>query len=154
MSVEIERKFLVTNSKWQAPKIQSFKIKQGYLSTDPARSIRVRIKNQLAFLTIKGATKGISRQEFEYPIPLHEAEKLLLLCTACLIEKTRFIVPADGKTWEIDVFSGANKGLVLAELELKHTNEAFTKPNWLGKEVSDDERYYNLALAQKPYKSW
>ncbi len=154
MSVEIERKFLVTNSSWQPTATQKHRIIQGYLSTDPARSVRVRIKDQLAFLTIKGATQGISRQEFEYSIPLNEAESILALCAVSHIEKTRFIVPAHGKTWEIDVFTGANTGLILAELELNHPNESFTKPKWVGKEVTEDKRYYNLALAHNPYSNW
>lgn len=154
MPVEIERKFLVCSSDWRDRVVHSFQLAQAYLSTDPARTIRVRIKNTEAYLTIKGKGTDISRPEFEYKIPLAEAQELLLLCESKPIQKTRYEVQFAGKTWEIDVFEGENEGLVIAEVELESEDEHVELPPWIGAEVSQDKRYFNAYLSQHPFKSW
>lgn len=155
MKAEIERKFLV-NEKWHAvaSKANGIYIAQGYLNSDISRTVRVRIKGEQGYLTIKGKNNGISRQEFEYPIPLADAKELLKLCPAPIIEKTRYILPLDNLKWEIDVFHGANDGLIIAEIELPTEDYSFNKPNWIEKEVSDDPRYYNSSLAKTPFSCW
>ena len=154
MPVEIERKFLVKNEKWKNSVKRRFSIKQGYLSLDPERVVRIRLKDQKGFLTIKGRSEGITRVEFEYKIPLEEAKQMLLLCKQPMIEKVRHEIFYKGKLWELDEFEGANKGLVLAEIELNNENDFFLLPNWVGVEVSKDPSYYNLALATHPYTKW
>ncbi len=154
MGVEIERKFLITNNDWKPLVINSFSIKQGYLSLAPERTVRVRTKNNKAYLTIKGKNKGITRAEFEYEIPIIEAEQLLLLCEGTIIEKVRHEVVYEHKIWEIDVFKGDNQGLIIAELELINEEETFKIPDWLGKEVSTEAKYYNSSLATLPYAKW
>lgn len=155
MKAEIERKFLV-NEKWHAvaSKANGIYIAQGYLNSDISRTVRVRIKGEQGYLTIKGKNNGISRQEFEYPIPLADAKELLKLCPAPIIEKTRYILPLDNLKWEIDVFHGANDGLIIAEIELPTEDYPFNKPKWIEKEVSDDPRYYNSSLAKTPFSCW
>lgn len=155
MAAEIERKFLV-NEKWHAveKKSQGIYIAQGYLNSDISRTVRVRIKGGQGYLTIKGETCGISRQEFEYPIPLADARKLLKLCPAPIVEKTRYIIPIDNLKWEVDVFHGANDGLIVAEIELPTENYPFNKPVWAAEEVSSDPRYYNSSLAKTPFSCW
>jgi len=156
MADEIERKFLVEQPDWQsdADVVDAVDIDQGYLCADKARSVRVRLSDSRAKLTVKGPTKGITRQEFEYDVPVDEARALLDLCGGLRVAKRRYNVRYAGKDWEVDVFSGANEGLIVAEIELEHAGEAFEKPPWLGKEVSEDTRYYNSNLAQAPFHKW
>lgn len=155
MATEIEHKFTVVNDTWKENvKSQSY-YKQGYLSSDKSCSIRVRISGDKAYLNIKSATLGVQRREYEYAIPTDDAEEMLeQLCEGPLIEKTRYFVDYAGKTWEVDVFEGDNKGLVVAEIELGHPDEPFEVPNWAGEDVSDDPRYYNVCLVKHPYKDW
>jgi len=153
MANEIERKFRVDPS-WK-PADAGTRYEQGYLSSQPERVVRVRVDGTHAKLTIKGTTTGVTRAEFEYEIPLDDATAMLRdLCEKPLITKRRYIVMHDGKKWEVDVFGGDNAGLVVAELELSSEAEAFTRPPWLGEEVSDDPRYYNSNLVKTPYKTW
>ncbi|WP_297568858.1 CYTH domain-containing protein [uncultured Anaerovibrio sp.] len=154
MGVEIERKFLIDKKRWQ-PGASGLDIRQGYLVTEAHRTVRVRTKGNKGFLTIKGATSGISRMELEYEIPLSDAELLLdNLCLKPLIEKKRYIEQYGNHVWEIDVFYGDNEGLVVAEVELSSADEQFALPEWIGKEVSGDKRYYNACLVKHPYKEW
>lgn len=155
MGTEIERKFLVNRTAWHPDPARGTRYRQGYLSSEPGSTVRVRIAGDRGFLTIKGATRGIERDEFEYPIPLADAEQLLdHLCPHPLIEKTRYRVPSDGLTWEVDVFEGENTGLIVAEIELPTSESSFTRPPWIGREVSDDPRYFNAALSRHPYSRW
>jgi len=155
MAIEIERKFLVVGDGWRDQVEDEIRLVQGYLTADARTTVRVRIRGETAYLTIKGATQGISRLEFEYPIPVADAETLLHeLAVSPLIEKIRYRVRHGGHLWELDVFAGANAGLVLAELELEAVDEVFARPDWLGAEVSDDPRYFNVNLAQWPYSDW
>ena len=151
MATEIERKFLVDG---EIPAGDDTHIIQAYLSLDPQRNVRVRIENDAATLTIKGKTVGISRAEFEYTIPLDDAKELLKLAAGSAIEKVRRRVPSGDHTWEIDTFHGANQGLIVAEIELNSESEEFTRPSWLGEEVSSDPRYLNSQLCQRPFNSW
>lgn len=156
MGFEIERKYLVDKAEL-ADIISNEKgasIVQGYLNLDPERSVRVRLKNQQGFITIKGKTQGIKRVEFEYEIPFSEGEELLKLSTHTPIIKTRYEILYKTFIWEVDVFEGKNSGLVIAEIELPDENTRFDLPHWIQKEVSDDIRYYNLALYQDPFCSW
>lgn len=155
MAVEIERKFLVHHELWNAldKPIPNF-LKQGYISTDPNKTLRVRATNDKGFITIKGKTHGMSRLEFEYEIPKHEALALLENFTEQNIEKYRYLITHQDKTWEVDVFKGANEGLIVAEIELKSETEMFDKPTWVHTEVTDDPRYYNSRLSIEPYLSW
>lgn len=154
MSVEIERKFLVVGDAWRALGTPTL-IRQGYLSSHPDRVVRVRIEGERGSLTIKGRTQGITRGEWEYEIPLDEADALLNnLCERPLIEKTRTRIDSDGLTWEVDDFLGDNAGLVVAEIELQSETQTFRRPAWLGQEVSDDARYFNANLLRHPYKMW
>ena len=154
MGVEIERKFLVTGEAWRSLGIPSL-MRQGYLSLDPERTVRVRIEGDQAFLTIKGKSQGATRGEWEYPIPVAEAAELLdTLCQQPLVEKIRHRIPGGPHTWEVDEFLGANAGLVVAEIELGSENETFEKPEWLGPEVTDDSRYFNSNLIRHPYSAW
>jgi adenylate cyclase len=160
MAIEIERKFLVTGDGWRAAADAGTPLRQGYLSRvtgeGAARSsVRVRTDGERAYLNIKSATLGIRRQEYEYPLPLADAEAMLVeLCIGAVVEKTRYHVPVGAHVWEVDVFAGANAGLVVAEIELDDEAEAFQHPAWLGAEVSDDPRYYNVCLAERPYRDW
>lgn len=155
MAIEIERKFQVVGDDWRDQVEDETRLVQGYLSESARTTVRVRIRGETAWLTLKGATQGISRLEFEYPIPVTDAETLLReLAVSPLIEKTRYRVRHAGHLWELDVFAGANTGLVLAELELRTVDEAFERPDWLGDEVSDDPRYFNVNLARHPYRDW
>ena len=153
---EIERKFLVAGD-FKKYAVKSYKIAQGYLSTVPERTVRIRIRDNQGFITIKGISNasGTTRFEWEKEIPLNEAENLLLLCEPTIIEKIRHIVPAnDNLYFEVDEFLGENYGLIIAEIELPHENTAFTKPSWLGKEVTGQLKYYNAMLAKKPFREW
>lgn len=153
MAQEIERKFLVDVARWR-PAGAGVAFRQGYLSSHPERTVRVRREGDGAKLTIKGLTSGVSRLELEYAIPAADAEQLLALCERPLIEKVRHTEQHEGKTWEIDVFGGENEGLVVAELELGSEDEPFTRPPWAIREVSDDPRYYNASLVRAPYRTW
>jgi adenylate cyclase len=154
--IEIERKFLVTSDVFKKEAFTQNRIKQGYLSSVPERTVRVRIKGNKGFLTIKGISNdsGLSRFEWEKEIPVEEAEKLLLLCEAGVIDKTRFEVKTSKHIVEIDEFYGDNEGLIMAEIELESETESFEKPIWLGEEVTNDKRYYNSYLSNNPFKSW
>ena len=154
--VEIERKFLVTNRDFISESSENFRIVQGYLNSNPERTVRVRLKGDKGFLTItgKGNDSGMSRFEWEKEIAVSEAEALLSLCEKGAIDKIRYEVPVGNHTYEVDVFAGENEGLIVAEIELQSENESFEKPNWLGKEVTSDERYYNAYLSNNPFKSW
>lgn len=155
MGIEIERKFLVTNDSWRETASPGIPIKQGYLIGGKDASVRVRLEGSKANLNIKSATLGVKRQEFEYPIPVADAEVLLAtLCHRPIIEKVRYLVSYADKQWEVDVFEGDNAGLVIAELELQDEAEDYASPPWLGEEVSHDPRYYNTCLSQHPYKEW
>ncbi len=152
---EIERKFLLANDDWRAQVDAGVVMRQGYLAATEKSSVRVRIAGEQANLNIKSATLGITRQEYEYPIPLADANELLdTLANGPLIEKTRYHVRHGSHTWEIDVFAGDNQGLVVAEIELSAEDEVFERPAWLGDEVSDDPRYYNVCLVKHPFKNW
>jgi adenylate cyclase len=151
--IEIERKFLVDSEKWH-PTGKGIKMKQGYLSIDPERTVRVRLAGKYSFLTIKGKLTGFSRTEMEYEIPLADAEILIDLCLDFPVEKTRYVENIDGFDWEIDVFEGKNKGLIIAEIELDNENQKFNFPEWIVKEVSNDLRYFNSALSKNPYSAW
>jgi adenylate cyclase len=154
--IEIERKFLVTSDTFKAEAYAQNRIKQGYFSSVPERTVRVRIKGSKGFLTIKGISSqsGLSRFEWEKEIPVDEAENLLLLCEAGVIDKTRFEVKSGNHIIEIDEFYGENQGLIMAEIELQSETEIFTKPIWLGKEVTNDKKYYNSYLSKNPFEKW
>ncbi len=154
--IEIERKFLVNSTDFIKESFSNHEISQGYLSTNPERTVRVRIKGNEGYLTIKGAGNktGMSRFEWEKQIDVDEAKQLLLLCEKGVISKIRYNVKIGSHTFEVDVFYGENHGLIIAEVELESENEFFEKPVWLGKEVTNDERYYNAYLGKKPFLSW
>jgi CYTH domain-containing protein len=154
MAREIERKFLVTGTAWKDGASGTL-LRQGYLSTIKERTVRVRTEDHRAMLTIKGLTVGVSRLEFEYEIPLADAVHMLdALCERPLVEKTRYRIPVNGHTWEIDEFHGENEGLVVAEIELASADDTFDRPDWLGQEVSNDPRYFNANLIREPYQRW
>jgi adenylate cyclase len=153
MGIEIERKFLVEGDAWRVGASPS-RIVQGFLSRDPERIVRVRLRDGEAFLTIKGKGSGLARVEVEVAIPAEEARQLLPLCLPPLIEKTRHLVTWAGHLWEIDEFYGDNAGLVVAEVELAAEDEIFERPPWLGQEVSEDFRYSNAALSERPWRDW
>lgn len=152
MPLEIERKFLVSGEGWRLNKGSRYS--QGYLNQDKERTVRVRLTDKQAFLCVKGITKGVSRKEFEYGIPTDDAEQLLKICEGQIIEKIRHIVIHKGLKWEIDEFLGENSGLVIAEVELNSEDQIFDKPEWLGREVTGDPRYFNSNLAANPFSKW
>lgn len=154
MGSEIERKFLVSSDGWRTQTARSGVLRQGYLATGASATVRVRIEGDNARLTIKGPTQGIHRAEFEYAIPRTDAEAMMALCQSGRIEKTRHRVPLGGKVWEIDEFSGENEGLVVAEVELASANDAVDLPPWVGREVSEDPRFFNANLSQRPFRTW
>ena len=155
MATEIERKFLVRNDDWRTDAPDGVAMRQGYLAGNDQCSIRVRISGDQAHLNIKSATLGVTRTEYEYSIPVNEADEMLNnLCAGPLIEKVRHHVKHGQHVWDIDVFEGDNRDLVVAEIELKDKDEPFDRPAWLGEEVSDDPRYYNVCLVSNPYKNW
>jgi len=155
MAQEIEHKFLLANNGWREHVSHSVIYKQGYLSSQPTSSIRVRISDKQAWLNIKSATIGTQRSEYEYEIPLSDAHEILdLLCLKPVIEKTRHFVTHEKHLWEIDEFDGENAGLIVAEIELDALDEIFAKPDWVGAEVTQDVRYYNNNLAKNPYSAW
>ena len=153
---EIERKFLVLSEDFIREAQCQNRIVQGYLNSDPERTVRIRIKGTQGYITIKGKSNstGTSRLEWEKDIPVSEAEMLLPLCEKGTIDKIRYEIPAGSHTYEVDVFLGENKGLIIAEIELSEENEAFPKPSWLGPEVTQDERYYNAYLSNHPFTTW
>ena len=153
MPQEIERKFLVKGDAWRTG--AGTRIRQGYLRNQIEGVVRVRTIGERAYLTIKGNTTGITRLEFEYQIPVEEADQILdELCIKPLIEKIRYVITAGGFKWEIDEFLGENSGLIVAEIELEDENQIFPKPDWLGSEVSSDFRYQNSSLVKNPYRKW
>ena len=153
MGIEIERKFLIKSDAWKALASKGKICRQGYMVSDPKRTVRVRVMDDTGYLTVKGAAEGFSRMEFEYEIDKSDAEYMLLLCDR-LVEKTRHVVKHDGLIWEVDVFEGANAGLVMAEVELHSEEQEIELPDWAGVEVTDDPRYYNAYLATHPFQSW
>lgn len=153
MSIEIERKFTLKEGFIPYGEEQ-IRIIQGYLSSGANATIRVRLANEKAYLTVKGKTVGIARPEFEYEIPMNDAEQLLKLAEDALVEKIRHIYRYEGKKWEVDVFAGANEGLMLAECELLSADEEIALPHWIATEVSADPRYHNSYLAKNPYNTW
>lgn len=159
MGVEIERKFLLKSDEWKAHVTETHFIKQSYLQsgleTSQKSSVRIRISNKQANINVKSAELSAVRQEYEYDIPLHDAEQMMsTLCDNVIIEKTRFYIPYGSHLWEVDVFSGENTGLQMAEIELMSLDEDFEKPDWIGSEVTNDKRYYNNYLLRKPYRMW
>ncbi len=155
MHIETERKFLVKDLSFKDLAIRSYEIRQGYVAHDGGNTVRVRIRDKQGFLTIKGPSlNGISRYEWEREIPLEDARELFLLCRDGSIEKTRYIVPDGEKFFEVDVFYGENEGLVMAEIELERPDEPFERPDWLGREVTGDRRFYNSHLLRNPFKLW
>jgi adenylate cyclase len=153
MPKEIERKFLLRDESWKDGSAGCHYV-QGYLSLDPARTVRIRKAGLSAFLTIKGISQGTTRLEFEYPIPLPDAEALLAMSVSPLVEKVRYTIEYHGKRWEVDEFFGDNEGLILAEIELSREDEPFDAPPWVGREVSQDRRYYNASLSAHPFRNW
>jgi CYTH domain-containing protein len=154
MGQEIERKFLVNGDAWRSLG-KATRYRQGYLSTVKERTVRVRTVADKAYLTIKGVSRGITRVEFEYEIPGEDAAALLAgLCERPLIEKDRYKIPYGGHIWEVDEFFGDNDGLILAEVEVKSADQVVEKPEWVGREVSDDPRYFNANLIANPYRNW
>lgn len=153
MATEIERKFLVDTSKWR-PTVGGTRLVQAYLSIDPQPTVRIRIAGEKAFITVKGRSKTISRPEFEYEIPVEDAQEMLKMAISNPVEKIRYEMMHEGFLWEVDVFSGKNEGLTLAEIELESENQAFPLPDWLLNEVSGDRRYYNSYLSTSPFQDW
>jgi len=155
MTTEIERKFLVVNESWRDAVESEAHLMQGYLSEGGGATVRVRVKGDAGFLTIKGRMQGISRSEYEYEIPVADAKAMLdELSSSPPIDKTRYLVRCGAHVWELDLFHGANAGLVMAEVELASEDEPFQMPDWAGLEVSDDLRYYNSNLARRPFTLW
>ncbi len=155
MGIEIERKFLVVNDGWRKDVISETRLKQGYLANQERASVRVRIAGQQAHLNIKSATLGIRRSEFEYEIPLSDAEDMLeKVAIRPFIDKTRHRVKCGEHIWEVDLFHGENRGLIVAEIELSSEDESFKIPEWVGDEVSGDARYFNVCLVKHPFCKW
>lgn len=153
MNIEIERKFLLKNDNWREGAV-GVHYKQAYLNEKGDNTVRVRIEGEKAKLTIKGKSSNISRLEFEYDIPMADAEALFTLAKTPIVEKYRYKIMYAGNCWEVDEFLGLNRGLVVAEIELESETQPFEKPNWIGMEVSGDKRYTNANLARKPYCEW
>jgi len=155
MPIEIERKFLLNNESWRKDVNPGTHFRQGYLSESGPGSVRIRIEGDQANINIKSATLDMQRMEYEYSIPLEDAHEMLdELCIKPIIEKTRYHVTENNKLWEIDVFEGDNEGLVVAEVELDSKDEVVKLPDWIGNEVTEDTRYYNVCLVKHPYKDW
>ena len=154
MATEIERKYLVLDETWRSRAVGTV-FRQGYLSTVKERTVRVRVVGELGYLTVKGLTVGSVRTEFEYQVPIADAERMLdELCEQPLIEKTRYVIEENGLTWEIDEFAGANEGLIVAEVELGDESQRVDPPDWAGEEVTDDARYFNANLIAHPFSEW
>ncbi|GMV23850.1 MAG: CYTH domain-containing protein [Acidimicrobiia bacterium] len=154
MGIEIERKFLVDTAVWSPGAVRGVPMRQGYIASSDRAVVRIRLEGARGVLTIKGRTTGVSRAEYEYEIPAGEADQMLASLAGALVEKTRYHVPHGGHVWDVDVFAGANAGLVMAEVELASPDEDFERPAWLGEEVSHDPRYRNSALAADPFTRW
>jgi len=155
MGVEIERKFLVDHDKWaQVTKPEGTHFRQGYILSDATRTIRVRTTDKTGYITIKGASAGISRKEYEYEIPVGEGNELLDNFALSELKKIRYCIDFEGKVWEVDVFFDDNEGLITAEIELDSETEEFTKPGFIADEVSDQDKYYNSSLSVHPFKDW
>jgi adenylate cyclase len=155
MAYEIERKFLLKSDAWRYQVFETIQIKQAYLCNTDKASLRVRVTNKKAYISTKTMTYAIRRHEFEYEIPVADAEFMLQhMCQGSAVIKQRHLVKVENHVWEIDEFDGDNKGLLVAEIELEHETQPFNKPDWVGKEVSDDIRYLNVSLVNKPYKTW
>jgi len=155
MPIEIERKFLLVNDNWRKEVSRSYRIRQGYIGEIGKASVRIRVQDEKANINIKSATLAMRRMEYEYEIPLDEALQMLdQLCNQPQVDKTRYIVEQGKHKWEIDEFYGDNEGLVVAEIELSDEHEIFEKPEWIGKQVTDDARYYNVNLIKQPFKDW
>ncbi|MCW8904276.1 CYTH domain-containing protein [Sedimenticola sp.] len=155
MALEIERKYLVINDKWKENILSESVLKQGYIANQPNATVRIRIASEVAYLNIKSATTGITRAEFEYQIPLPDAEQILeQVAEHPFIDKTRYKVQWGSHVWDLDLFAGENQGLIMAEVELNSEDESFELPPWAGKEVSGDPRYYNASLVKHPYTRW
>ena len=154
--IEIERKFLVNSLDFMEKAHQKSRIVQGYLNSNPERTVRIRMKGDKGYITIKGIGNGsgLSRFEWEKEIPLADAERLLILCEKGIIDKIRYEVKFENHIIEVDVFAGDNEGLILAEIELKSETEQIQKPNWLGEEVTNDKKYYNAYLSNNPFQDW
>jgi CYTH domain-containing protein len=154
MPLEIERKYLVRNDHWRRLGTGT-RYRQGYLSTEPGRSVRIRVRSGRGFITIKGLMVNRSRPEYEYPIPVKDANEMLdTLCLRPIIEKTRYTIEHAGLCWEVDEFEGENAGLIIAEVELAEADQHIVLPEWVGEEVTDDPRYYNAALISHPFTAW
>ncbi len=154
MATEIERKYLVLDETWRSRTV-GMVFRQGYLSTVKERTVRVRVVGDLGYLTVKGLTVGSVRTEFEYQVPIADAEQMLdELCEQPLIEKTRYVIEENGLTWEIDEFAGANEGLIVAEVELGDESQQVDPPDWVGEEVTNDARYFNANLIAHPFSEW
>ena len=154
MPTEIERKFLVKDDAWRSL-ATGVAYCQGYIASSASRTVRVRVVGEQGYLTIKGASTGITRAEFEYPIPLNDALELLsTLCEPPLIQKKRYTIAHEGMVWEVDEFEGDNQGLIVAEVELTDAQQAIALPDWIDREVSDDPRYFNANLAKHPFREW
>lgn len=154
MAQEIERKFLVKDNSWRS-NLEGKAYRQGYLSTVKERTVRIRAAGDQAFITIKGVSSGATRSEYEYEIPVQDGNEMLdQLCERPLIEKTRYRIPYDDLVWEVDEFAGENRGLVLAEVELKDEGQEISPPRWIGREVTDDPRYFNVNLVEHPFSRW
>lgn len=154
MAIEIERKFLVKNDSWKSQSFDNKQIAQGYLNSSPERTVRVRVMGSKGFLTIKSKSQGNSRSEYEYEIPVNEAKEMLLLCEKPILSKTRYLVNHSNHLWEIDEFEQENKGLIVAEVELAHETEEVIIPDWIGKEVTEETKYYNSQLVLFPFQEW
>ena len=155
MGVEIERKFLLANDHWRDEKAKGILYRQGYLCTEKERTVRVRVAGEKAYLTIKGMSHGAQRMEFEYEIPIHDANEMThSMCMKPLIEKHRYKIQHSGLIWEIDEFLGDNAGLIMAEVELERPEQNIILPEWIGTEVTGDPAYYNANLIKNPYKNW
>jgi adenylate cyclase len=155
MAVEVEHKFLVVSDEWRAAVTSRTRIVQGYVARTGLTTVRVRVRDDRAYLTVKGPSRGTARSEFEYEVPVADAQLMLEeLAVGPVIDKVRNLVPVGEHTWEVDEFAGENAPLVLAEVELSHPGEAFERPGWAGEDVSDDPRYFNVNLAREPYSRW
>ncbi len=155
MAYEIERKFLLASDNWRSAVYKTLHIKQAYLCNTDKASLRVRTSNEKAYISSKTMTRDIRRHEFEYPIPLHDAEFMIeFMCQGSAIIKSRHLIKVGQHVWEIDEFFGDNRGLIVAEIELTHENEDFLRPEWLGDEVSSDVRYFNMMLVNNPFNKW
>ena len=156
MHIETERKFLVMDESYKLQAVESHRIRQGYIAHDGGRTVRVRLWDEKGVLTIKGPSMGagVSRYEWERELSREEAEDLFILCKPGMVDKTRWIIPAGKRKFEVDEFHGENEGLVMAEIELGSEDETFERPSWLGEEVTGDKRFYNSFLARNPFKTW